>query len=300
MEGIQDKDCNLLGNCEKHEAMEGFQDKDCNLLGNDKFPNLNKRLLHERKLKSGYLERRIYERPPKSEPFIESLEVSNTGVTVSLLNIRSLRKHSIDIKYVENMFNSDILAFTETQLLPNDADNEIRRNLQPLALFRQDHQRDKFMSIAVCIKDYIQITEHEYFSSINALKFVVTNSINQQNPSFLLLYRKQSTSIPLFISNLKYILNSNNIDVVLGDFNINYLNSDDIDNLSFKSLMNNFNFEQIVQQPTFISSGSLLDHIYVKSANLKILQNDLVNVYYSDHDAIKINIQKFTMTSDYC
>ena len=196
------------------------------------------------------------------------------------------------------MWNSDILAFTETQLIPNDADNEIRRNLQPFALFRQDHQSDKFMSLAVFTKDYIQITEHEYFSSINALKFVIANSINHQNPSFLLLYRKKSTSIPLFISNLEHILNSNNIDVVLGDFNINYLNSDD--NLSLKSLMNNFNFEQIVQQPTFISSGSLLDHIYVKSANQKILQKDLVKVYYSDHDAIKINIQKFTMTSDHC
>ena len=42
------------------------------------------------------------------------LAVSNTGVTVSLLNIRSLRKHSIDIRYDNNMFNSDILAFTET------------------------------------------------------------------------------------------------------------------------------------------------------------------------------------------
>lgn len=31
------------------------------------------------------------------------------------------------------MLNSDILAFTETQLIPNDADNEIRRNLQPFA-----------------------------------------------------------------------------------------------------------------------------------------------------------------------
>ena len=195
------------------------------------------------------------------------------------------------------MFNSDILAFTETQLLPNDGDNEIRKNLQPFALFRQDHQRDKFMSLAVCTKDYIQITERKYFSSINALKFVITNLINHENPSFLLLYRKHSTSIPLFISNLEHILNLNNIDVVLGDFNINYFNSDDY--LSLKSLMNNFNFEQIVQQPTFISSGSLLDHIYVKSANLKILQNDLVNVYYSDHDAIKINIQKFTTTSDY-
>ena len=34
---------------EKHEAMEGIQDKDYNFLGNDKFPNLNERLLHERK-----------------------------------------------------------------------------------------------------------------------------------------------------------------------------------------------------------------------------------------------------------
>ena len=232
-----------------------------------------------------------------SLPSEQELAGSNAGVTVSLLNIRSLTKHSIDIKYDGNMFNSDILAFTETQLLPNDGDNEIRKNLQPFALFRQDHQRDKFMSLAVCTKDYIQITERKYFSSINALKFVITNFINHQNPSFLLLYRKHSTSIPLFISNLEHILNLNNIDVVLGDFNINYFNSDDY--LSLKSLMNNFNFEQIVQQPTFISSGSLLDHIYVKCANLKILQNDFVNVYYSDHDAIKINMQKFTTTSDY-
>ena len=193
-----------------------------------------------------------------SLPSEQELAGSNTGVTVSLLNIRSLTKHRIDIKYDGNMFNSDILAFTETQLLPNDGDNEIRKNLQPFALFRQDHQRDKFMSLAVCTKDYIQIIEHKYFSSINALKFVITNLINHQNPSFLLLYRKQSTSIPLFISSLEQLLNLNNIDVVLGDFNINYFNSDDY--LSLKSLMNNFNIEQIVQQPTFISSGSLLDH----------------------------------------
>ena len=57
---------------EKHEAMEGIQDKDYNVLGNDKFPNLYERLLHEWKLKSEYLERRIYERPLKSKPFIEN------------------------------------------------------------------------------------------------------------------------------------------------------------------------------------------------------------------------------------
>ena len=58
--------------------MEGIQDKDYNFLGNDKFPNLCERLLHERKLKSGYLERRIYEPPLKSEPFIEIIQHSTS------------------------------------------------------------------------------------------------------------------------------------------------------------------------------------------------------------------------------
>ena len=45
------------------EAIEGIPDKDYNFWGNENFHNLYERLLHERKLKSGYLERRIYERP---------------------------------------------------------------------------------------------------------------------------------------------------------------------------------------------------------------------------------------------
>ena len=53
------------------EAIEGIPEG-INFLGNDKFSYLYERLLHERKLKSGYLERSIYERPLKSEPFIEN------------------------------------------------------------------------------------------------------------------------------------------------------------------------------------------------------------------------------------
>ena len=44
-------------------AIEGVPDKDSNFWENENFRNLYERLLHERKLKSGYLERRIYQRP---------------------------------------------------------------------------------------------------------------------------------------------------------------------------------------------------------------------------------------------
>ncbi|XP_028515391.1 ATP-dependent DNA helicase PIF1-like [Exaiptasia diaphana] len=44
---------------------------------------------------------------------------STKSLVITLLNIRSLNKHSIDIKYDSAVFNSDVLALTETQLLPN-------------------------------------------------------------------------------------------------------------------------------------------------------------------------------------
>ena len=107
------------------------------------------------------------------------MTVSNNDVTVSLLNIRSLQKHSIDINNDVNIMNSDVMAFTETQLLPHNLDAEIRENLHPcICMTRQDHNTDKYMSLAVCTKNHNQMAPHDYFPLINRLKFVVFNSTN--------------------------------------------------------------------------------------------------------------------------
>ena len=53
--------------------MEDSQEKDYSFLGNDKFPNRYDALVYERKFTSEYLEREIYERSLKSEPFIVKL-----------------------------------------------------------------------------------------------------------------------------------------------------------------------------------------------------------------------------------
>ena len=54
-------------------GMEDSQEKDYSFLGNDMFPNLYHALVYERKFKSEYLERQIYERSLKSEPSIVKL-----------------------------------------------------------------------------------------------------------------------------------------------------------------------------------------------------------------------------------
>ena len=53
--------------------MEDGQEKDYSFLGNDTFPSLYDALVYERKFKSEYLERQIYERLLKSEPSIVKL-----------------------------------------------------------------------------------------------------------------------------------------------------------------------------------------------------------------------------------
>ncbi len=108
-----------------------------------------------------------------------------------MLNIRSLRKHSNDIKLHLQLFSSDVLAFTETQLLANDSDTKIAANLKPFTIYRQDHESDKYSSMAICIRDTLQMVDYEYFPSLNALKFVLVDTKLQESRSFLLLYRKK-------------------------------------------------------------------------------------------------------------
>ena len=90
-----------------------------------------------------------------------------------------------------------------------------------------------------------------------------------------------------YIDRIGCLLNQHPVDIILGDFNINYLNDKEIEPL--KILMDSLNYKQIVRSPTFLSSGSLIDHVYINPTMFNVIQNSIVSVYYSDHDAVKIS-----------
>ncbi|CAH3159933.1 unnamed protein product [Porites lobata] len=77
--------------------MEDSQEKDYSFLGNDTFPNLYHALVYERKFKSEYLERQIYERSLKSEPSILKL-IENKS---DLSKLSTLSEPSI-VNFMEN------------------------------------------------------------------------------------------------------------------------------------------------------------------------------------------------------
>ena len=172
------------------------------------------------------------------------------------MNVRSLRKHAADVRSDSNLFTSHILAFTETHLSPEDSDTDIRENLNPFILYRHDHHSDKFSGMAICRKQEIWLLNHEYFPALNGVKFTFSseNNITELpvlNFSLLLLYRKNNTNVQQFVDGLNYV--------------------------------------QIVDKATFIS-GTLLYHVWVQHRLRNLISASVISVYYSDHDAIRINI----------
>ncbi len=169
-----------------------------------------------------------YEKQQDSSSYFNTLtkdvHSDDSVLTISLLNIRSLRKHSEDIKFHSQLFSSDVVALTETQLLLNDLDMEIKKNLEPFRTYRQDHRTDKYSSIAICVKPNLEVENYEYIPILNALKFDLVNTNLQESRSFLLLYRKNNSIVSQYMEALQYVINSSRIDMILGDFNINYLN----------------------------------------------------------------------------
>ena len=99
---------------------------------------------------------------------------------------------------------------------------------------------------------------------------------------------------PFFIcNNLENIVSTHVIKIVLGDFNINFY--DQTYSQHLKQMMNLANYSQIVTYATFVSSGSLLDHVYIKQSllgNFKDIKCGVKCVYYSDHDSVQICISK--------
>ena len=133
-------------------------------------------------------------------------------IPIVLLNIRSLRKHSIGMKFDTKIFNCDMMLLTETQLTPCDSDNDIQDHLYPFILNRQDSD-DRYSSLAFCNKT-VYIKEKEYLPVINGLMFT-TVFTRQENCEmrFLFIYRKQSSNVHDFVSNLNHITNWYTIDV---------------------------------------------------------------------------------------
>ena len=216
---------------------------------------------------------------------LHNSELSDATLTVTLLNTRSFHRHAIDISHDQDLLNTDVLCLTETQLSPHQNTSNISEILNDFC-FLHNKCNDKFQSISFCYKSHIETDNYNFSSGLSVIDFKKI-SFSQDSIRVLVVYRKNNTCLSAFYRRITDVLQSDTIHVVLGDFNMNAQDHDQIDTL----LQIFQNYQQLVKDPTHLG-GATLDHVYIRKNYLETFNVDyfVKSIYFSDHDAVQFKL----------
>ena len=174
---------------------------------------------------------------------------------ISLLNIRSICKHTSDF-FADNRLNkSPIICYTDTQTTQNTRIPILANILESCNVLRNDNQ-DKFKSLLIMYnKSVFECIQSESFDGFMFL--VLKSKVSKMEIKVILVYHKTAVQIQAFLDCLTYFVTAKETGIILGDFNVDFQSD-----LLVGSFMQSFNFVQPVSEPTHIRGG-LIDHVYV-------------------------------------
>ena len=217
---------------------------------------------------------RIYENFVASKAREDS--IFQNCFTISYLNIYKLKKHYEDIITDHRLIQSDIMAFGETWLLPDENVSFENYGFQD---FHVNIGPGK--GIAASIKQHHQVTYKESYAANFSAILMKTDILD-----VIFLYLSQKFEWNDLKDKLEEWIEEDRSVTVIGDMNIDYLRK----NHDFIKYMKIKNFAQLVDKPTH-KCGGLLDQIYVNQCLIKkkpfCTQR---SVMHSDHDIIVLHV----------
>ena len=197
----------------------------------------------------------------------------------------------------ETMRQTNIMCFTETFLTSHQQiDHQYLPIQEECVIFRLDREHNTIEDLykggvmIICPKSLkpVRISIHTQ-PQFEVVAIIATTLNSNEQICVVAVYRRPQLPLGVFlplmndlISNLPPIAPT----IIVGDFNDNLLAASRLSTLSqFMSLRQ---FTQLVQVPT-TDSGTLLDHVYC-NATYENMYIDVIDTYYSDHDAVYLSI----------
>ena len=188
-----------------------------------------------------------------------------------------------DIKADIELLKADVLCFCETWLSPAQSSPVIKADHVTL---RCDRQNDHKGGAMLSLPSGMQPCRTATFAS-NGIESVVTNvQFQGQQLQVAAVYRSPSVSIQQLVQHmtmlLEYVNNVNIATIIVGDFNDDVMceRGSQVDT-------------QLVMQPT-TDRATLIDHVYFSGqCNGMVVQ--VLDVYYSDHDAVYCSVPVWLM-----
>jgi hypothetical protein len=203
---------------------------------------------------------------------------SSQHLTISLLNIRSIRNKIHDIT------SGSCLALAKHGYVQDDLPELFDNNV----ILRCDQTGGNHCGgVMISLINTITVCSVRKITS-NGIECLLCKLLLPNNDQFniVLLYRSPTASITSLVNILSQVLVNISIPTfILGDFNIDYLQQSQS---QLSDILNAHSFVQLVQNAT-TDQGSLLDHVYFNT-NTDNLVTEVHDTYYSDHDTLYVTI----------
>ena len=234
--------------------------------------------------------------PPEPVPQVVALPKHN-WIKIGHLNVRSYMPKQEDVKCDLAMNHVDIMCFTETFLKPHQhVGGHLFLNMEDFEVFRFDHVATSSQSLSnggimiACATSLLPESMNISHPSLLEIKSITVTIHSDLRMCVVAVYRRPQLPLATFLTLLNDYLSriphQHMPTVVLGDFNEDVLSTTSSSRLL--RLMSSKGFSQLVKVPT-TDSGSLLDHIYYNGIATGTVV-DVVDIYYSDHDAIYVSL----------
>ena len=153
------------------------------------------------------------------------------------------------------MVHSDILFF-RTQILPSQGGSDLPAMMGGFYV-TYNSSNDRFCILALCYRDDLNLLNHVKMNGFSILTFHKP-SFSDEYFEVILFYKKNSALQALLLSQLQDLICSEQIQIILGDFNTDGFDSD-----NYAFLSNSLEiYYMVVQDPTHLS-GSQIDHVYL-------------------------------------
>jgi endonuclease/exonuclease/phosphatase (EEP) superfamily protein YafD len=222
----------------------------------------------------------------------------DTSGTFKILfqNVRSLHLHFPDVASDYNAKAAHINMFVETALCSNDK-NDLYQ-IPNFQLFRNDimlHGTRTPYGTAVYVKQNVHLLSEPLRCNYNDVEMTLVR-INQpvQNLHVVGIYRSKSkVKISRFIDALKnlhstFINDINTPVVIIGDFNINFMENASEKNTLCKYLIEEKQYVQLINQVT-TDYKSQIDHIYTNIPE-RVKNSGVLESYFRDHKPIFVSL----------
>ncbi|XP_077970786.1 uncharacterized protein LOC120343523 [Styela clava] len=200
-------------------------------------------------------------------------------ISISYLNISSLRKHINDLKSDFNLLDSTVLCIAETWLRPSDSgpnyylenfnilerlDGLIQTNGKGLLLYSKSNIRYSI-----------------YNSGNDEIQWIMAN-IDDLICCFV--YFPPGTALYMMSDLFLSWFNSQTVpDLIIGDFNKS--------TAEMEVLSSKYSLLCLTESKTTRGSRDI-DHIFWRKSDHMSVSAQVYNVFYSDHDAVSVRVEK--------